>query len=77
MTNTAAPPPRRRGVMEVLSAVRRPKVGVMLALGFGSGLPFLLVGNTFGYWLRDDGVSLKGPARIGIMSVPSLSRFTA
>ncbi len=31
---------------------------VMLALGFSSGLPFLLVGNTFGYWLRDEGTTL-------------------
>ena len=31
----------------------RPKTLAMLLLGFSSGLPFLLVGNTFGYWLRD------------------------
>jgi PAT family beta-lactamase induction signal transducer AmpG len=31
---------------------------VMLALGFSSGLPFLLTGNTLGYWLRDLGTSL-------------------
>ena len=31
---------------------------VMLALGFSSGLPFLLVGNTFGFWLADEGTSL-------------------
>ncbi|MDE2265375.1 MAG: MFS transporter [Alphaproteobacteria bacterium] len=37
----------------------------MLALGFSSGLPFLLVGNTFGYWLRDEGTSL---AAIGFLS---------
>jgi PAT family beta-lactamase induction signal transducer AmpG len=30
----------------------------MLALGFSSGLPFLLTANTFGYWLRDAGTSL-------------------
>ncbi len=30
----------------------------MLLLGFSSGLPFLLVGNTFGYWLRDEHTSL-------------------
>src|SRR5579862_5378722 len=30
----------------------------MLLLGFSSGLPFLLVGNTFGYWLRDEGTAL-------------------
>ena len=37
----------------------------MLVLGFSSGLPFLLVGNTFGYWLRDEGTSL---AAIGFLS---------
>jgi PAT family beta-lactamase induction signal transducer AmpG len=37
----------------------------MLALGFSSGLPFLLVGNTFGYWLRDSGTSLTA---IGFLS---------
>jgi MFS transporter, PAT family, beta-lactamase induction signal transducer AmpG len=37
----------------------------MLALGFSSGLPFLLTANTFGYWLRDEGTSLKA---IGFIS---------
>src|SRR4029077_10361950 len=32
----------------------RPKTLTMLLLGFSSGLPFYLVGNTFGYWLRDE-----------------------
>jgi PAT family beta-lactamase induction signal transducer AmpG len=35
-----------------------PRMLVMLALGFSSGLPFLLTGATFGYWLRDEGTSL-------------------
>src|SRR5690242_2715837 len=48
-----------------LSAYLRPKTLVMLALGFSSGLPFYLVGNTFGYWLRDEGVSLTA---IGFLS---------
>lgn len=41
------------------------KALIMLALGFSSGLPFLLVGNTFGYWLRDRGTSLSA---IGFLS---------
>src|SRR5260370_22687868 len=36
----------------------RPKSLSMLLLGFSSGLPFYLVGNTFGYWLRDERTSL-------------------
>ncbi|HEX4080536.1 MAG TPA: MFS transporter [Rhizomicrobium sp.] len=43
----------------------KPRVLVMLALGFSSGLPFLLTGNTLGYWLRDEGTSL---AAIGFIS---------
>jgi len=38
---------------------------IMLALGFSSGLPFMLVGNTLGYWLRDENSSL---AAIGFIS---------
>jgi len=43
----------------------RPKTVAMLLLGFSSGLPFLLVGNTFGYWLRDEHTSLTA---IGFLS---------
>ena len=39
-------------------AYTQPKVRVMLALGFASGLPFLLTGSTLGYWLRDAGTTL-------------------
>ena len=54
-----APAPRKkRSALDVLRGLRQPKVAVMLALGFSSGLPFLLTANTFGYWLRDEGTSL-------------------
>src|SRR5256885_16864324 len=66
MTTQAAPAPRKkRSFMEVIRALRQPKVAVMLALGFSSGLPFLLTGNTLGYWLRDQGTTLKA---IGFLS---------
>jgi PAT family beta-lactamase induction signal transducer AmpG len=51
--------------MEVVRSLRQPKVAVMLALGFSSGLPLLLTANTLGYWLRDEGTSLKA---IGFIS---------
>jgi len=47
------------------AAYLQPKTLIMLVLGFSSGLPFLLVGNTLGYWLRDEGTSL---AAIGFLS---------
>jgi PAT family beta-lactamase induction signal transducer AmpG len=57
-TVTNTPERRKRSAIEVLRELRQPKVAVMMALGFASGLPFLLTANTFGYWLRDDGTSL-------------------
>ena len=57
----------RRAVTKraVLASLGQPKVAVMLALGFSSGLPFLLSGNTLGYWLRDEGTRLQA---IGFLS---------
>lgn len=49
----------------VIASLRQRKVAVMLALGFSSGLPFLLTGNTLGYWLRDEGTTLQA---IGFLS---------
>ena len=67
---TSAPKKPRRSAMEVLRALRQPKVAVMAALGFGSGLPFMLVGNTLNYWLADARVDL---AAIGFASWIGLS----
>jgi PAT family beta-lactamase induction signal transducer AmpG len=64
-TTAAKAKSRRAGMAEVLRALRKPRVSVMLLLGFSSGLPFLLIGNTLGYWLREGGMSLK---TIGFLS---------
>src|SRR5947199_8509936 len=49
----------------LIASLRQPKVAVMLMLGFSSGLPFFLTGNTLGYWMRDEGTTL---AAIGCLS---------
>lgn len=56
---------RRLSWMDTIRSLARPKVSIMLALGFSSGLPFMLVGNTLGYWLRESGIAL---ATIGFLS---------
>jgi MFS transporter, PAT family, beta-lactamase induction signal transducer AmpG len=59
MTATAAPAPRKkRSFMDVIRALRQRKMLVMLALGFSSGLPFMLFGNTLGFWLAEGHVKL-------------------
>ena len=54
----------------VLASLGQPRVVVMLMLGFSSGLPFFLTGNTLGYWLRDQGTTLQA---IGFLSWVGLS----
>ena len=63
MTETAQP--KKYGFRETVAAMRNPRVAAMAALGFASGLPFLLTGATFGYWLRDEGTTLTA---IGFLS---------
>lgn len=49
----------------VLQNLRQPKVLVMLLLGFSSGIPLYLVGNTLGFWMRENGIELS---TIGFLS---------
>lgn len=49
----------------VLANLRHPKVAAMLLLGFASGLPLYLVGNTLGFWMRKNGIELD---TIGFLS---------
>jgi PAT family beta-lactamase induction signal transducer AmpG len=55
----------RRGRLERVQLFFRPRTLTMLLLGFSSGLPFYLTGNTLGFWLRDEGTSLTA---IGFLS---------
>lgn len=61
---------RKRTLMELIRAMREPRVLVMALLGFSSGLPFMMIGNTLGYWLADDGIS---KAAIGYLSWAGLA----
>src|ERR1700690_4431142 len=60
--------------MKLLALLRQasadPRLALMLALGFSSGLPFLLIFSTQSAWLREAGVSKAG---IGLMSYCALA----
>ncbi|QNP41838.1 AmpG family muropeptide MFS transporter [Lysobacter solisilvae (ex Woo and Kim 2020)] len=63
MTSDAAR--ERSGWQRVLRNLRQPKVLVMLLLGFSSGIPIYLVGNTLGFWMRENAIELS---TIGFLS---------
>lgn len=58
-------PKKAVGATDVLKALGRGRVLITLLIGLGSGLPFMLVGNTLGIWLREGGTEL---AAIGFIS---------
>jgi PAT family beta-lactamase induction signal transducer AmpG len=53
------------GWRRVAHSLRQPKVLVMLLLGFSSGIPIYLVGNTLGFWMRENAIELS---TIGFLS---------
>ena len=42
----------------VAGNLRNPRVLAMLLLGFSSGIPLYLVGNTLGFWMRENAIDL-------------------
>jgi MFS transporter, PAT family, beta-lactamase induction signal transducer AmpG len=60
--------PNYKGWAGIKRAFGTPSALTMMFLGFGCGLPFLLVGGTLSTWLRDTGVALSA---IGLISYAS------
>jgi MFS transporter, PAT family, beta-lactamase induction signal transducer AmpG len=57
-----------RGWRAIVHAFATPSAGTLCLLGFGSGLPFLLIGYTLSIWLREFGLALGA---IGLFSYVS------
>ncbi len=70
MSSDDAAPMDYRGWAGLKRAFASPAAATMLFLGFGCGLPFLLVGVTLSTWLRDVGIDL---ASIGLVSFVGFS----
>jgi len=69
-TPTPQAPLEGRSFIDSLRVFIERRSLVMLALGFASGLPFLLIFDTLSAWLREAGLSLEV---IGIFSLATLS----
>lgn len=67
--NVAAPAMPESALRRFRRAFAQPAAWTMCLFGFGSGLPFLLLGVTLGYWFREQGMSL---GNIGLVSWISL-----
>jgi PAT family beta-lactamase induction signal transducer AmpG len=73
MSSEAAGP--NPGVLGALAVYLRRRSLVMLALGFASGLPNLLIFDTLSAWLRDAGLSLEVIAVFSLATLAYSAKF--
>ncbi|WP_312167283.1 AmpG family muropeptide MFS transporter [Phenylobacterium sp.] len=75
-TETQAPDAGRKpGTLQALAVYLERRSLVMLALGFASGLPNLLIFDTLSAWLRDAGLSLEVIAFFGLATLAYSLKF--
>ncbi|MFN3512536.1 MAG: AmpG family muropeptide MFS transporter [Phenylobacterium sp.] len=65
----------KRGALQALAVYLERRSLVMLALGFSSGLPNLLIFDTLSAWLRDAGLSLEVIAFFGLATLAYSLKF--
>ncbi|SNB52566.1 MFS transporter, PAT family, beta-lactamase induction signal transducer AmpG [Arboricoccus pini] len=58
-----------------LVVYRDPRVLAVMALGFSSGLPLMLIGSTLSFWLREAGTSTAMIGLFGYVFVPYTFKF--
>jgi PAT family beta-lactamase induction signal transducer AmpG len=66
---TDTDPRRASALLDALAVYLRPRVAVVILLGFSAGLPLALSGETLRVWMADQGVDL---GTIGLLSLAGL-----
>src|SRR5712675_1376198 len=77
---TAAPDatpaaPARSSFMEALAVYLKPRVLIVLFLGFSAGLPLALSGSTLLVWMREAGVDLGTIGLFALVGTPYTIKF--
>lgn len=75
MSADAAELKRKPNALAALAVFGERRSLVMLALGFASGLPFLLIFDTLSAWLRDAGLSLEVIAVFSLATLAYSAKF--
>jgi MFS transporter, PAT family, beta-lactamase induction signal transducer AmpG len=57
------------------AAFRSKRVGILLGMGFASGLPLAMSGSTLGTWMTQAGVNLKTIGLFALVSLPYSFKF--
>src|ERR1700704_5239886 len=71
----ATPAPARSSFMEALAVYLKPRVLIVLFLGFSAGLPLALSGSTLLVWMREAGVDLGIIGLFALVGTPYTIKF--
>ncbi|RAI42579.1 AmpG family muropeptide MFS transporter [Rhodoplanes roseus] len=74
ITETPAPA-ARPSLAETFSVYLRPRVLIVMFLGFSSGLPLALSGSTLLFWMRESGVDLGTIGLFALVGTPYTLKF--
>src|SRR5258705_6506030 len=74
-TPEATPAPARSSFMEALAVYLKPRVLIVLFLGFSAGLPLALSGSTLLVWMREAGVDLGTIGLFALVGTPYTIKF--
>ena len=64
---TEGRPGRIGAFLDAVTVYFRPRVLIVLLLGFSAGLPLALSGETLRVWLADRGVALGATGAVGVV----------
>src|ERR1700688_5311550 len=71
----SAPARPRASVGETLAVYLRPRVLIVLFLGFSAGLPLALSGSTLQIWMTQSGVDIKTIGLFAAVGTPYTIKF--
>jgi PAT family beta-lactamase induction signal transducer AmpG len=66
---------QRRSLTEAVAVFFKPRVLIVLLLGFASGLPLALSGSTLSVWMTESGVDLKTIGLFSLVGLPYTIKF--
>ena len=75
MTATPDSTPARASFAETLAVYLKPRVLIVLFLGFSAGLPLALSGSTLLVWMREAGVDLGTIGLFALVGTPYTLKF--
>ena len=74
-TPESTPAPASASYLDTIAVYLRPRVLIVMFLGFSSGLPLALTGSTLSIWMREAGVDLGTIGLFALIGTPYTIKF--